>query len=116
MVERLVSLPRALSSPAVARSAMREVLAPTRTPEEQVAAAQLVVSELVANAVHHGDSEVDLRLEVELGRVRIEVTDYGDGVPTVLSPGPDADRGRGLCLVEALARRWGVVREDGWKV
>jgi hypothetical protein len=40
---------------------------------------------------------------------RIEVTDTrGDDLPHRRRPAPDADSGRGLLLVEALADRWGV--------
>ncbi len=82
----------------------------------QVAA--LVTSELVTNAVRHAgtDLRVDLRLD-PAGTVRIAVSD-GDSstqMPTaVRDPGTDAEGGRGLLIVAALAREWGVeVEADG---
>ena len=75
--------------------------------------AELVVSELVANAVSHavsvGSCPVTLRLLADVGRVRIEVDD-GDPEPPAprLAP-PDAERGRGLQIVAALCPRYGVV-------
>ncbi|WP_031010093.1 ATP-binding protein [Streptomyces sp. NRRL F-5727] len=50
----------------------------------------LVTSELVTNALVHTDGDVDLRLRVSGGRVRLAVGEHG----------------RGLHLVEALAFTW----------
>ncbi|WP_299540142.1 ATP-binding protein [uncultured Streptomyces sp.] len=87
--------------------------------------AALIVAELAANAVTHGrvpGRDFELRLtyvpgdERPFGVVRIEVTDTkGERLP----PGPgdlaaqpvdaEADGGRGLRIVEALADRWAVL-------
>jgi hypothetical protein len=41
--------------------------------------------------------------------LRIEVTDTRhESLPKLQQPGPDADSGRGLLLVDALADCWGV--------
>lgn len=114
-MERLLSLPKAMSSPACARRAVRELLPERGLDEEQVNAVQAVVSELVANAVLHAESDVDLFVRVDDDAVRVEIVDYGGGVPTMLAPPVEADRGRGLMVVDALASRWGVVFEDAWK-
>ncbi|MFD8448982.1 MULTISPECIES: ATP-binding protein [Streptomyces] len=76
--------------------------------------AALLVAELAANAVTHGrvpgrDIEVLLRLDAYT--LRIDVSDSrGERRPD--APGspvtPDAEHGRGLLLVDALADRWGV--------
>ena len=70
-------------------------------------ATQLVVSELVANAVvHAGYEPVILRMRVDGPRLRVEVSD-GDarGVPQLERP---HDHGaRGLHLVDAYAVAWG---------
>ncbi|MFJ8544997.1 ATP-binding protein [Streptomyces sp. NPDC093586] len=78
--------------------------------------AALLVAELAANAVTHGrvpgrDIEVLLRLDAYT--LRIDVSDSrGERRPP--APGgagaasEDAEGGRGLLLVEALADRWGV--------
>ncbi|MEV6121452.1 ATP-binding protein [Streptomyces sp. NPDC052077] len=77
----------------------------------------LVVGELAANAVTHGRVPGrDFRLRLTLdgpGRlVRVEVTDTRDDrmppEPSAAPPGPYAESGRGLWLVDALAERWGV--------
>ena len=83
----------------------------------------LIVAELATNAVTHGrvpgrDFHLSLRLDPAAELVRVDVTDTRDDHLPPDSPAlpsvPDADSGRGLCLVSALALRWGVVpREDG---
>ncbi|MFP3987133.1 ATP-binding protein [Streptomyces sp. E11-3] len=80
----------------------------------------LIVAELAANAVTHGRLPGrDFRLGLECGArmVRIEVSDArgGGGVVPVEPPVPsgDDDSGRGLCLVAALASRWGVADRLG---
>ncbi|MGA4971970.1 ATP-binding protein [Streptomyces pseudogriseolus] len=75
-------------------------------------AARHVVAELAANAVTHGRVPGrDFRLAVYVvgHTLRVEVTDTrGDRLPQHQPPTTDAESGRGLLLVEALADRWGV--------
>ncbi|AKJ12431.1 hypothetical protein ABB07_21080 [Streptomyces incarnatus] len=74
--------------------------------------AELIVAELAANAAIHGRvSGRDFRLTLYAvgDTLRIEVTDTrGDRLPEAARSAPDADSGRGLLLVEALADKWGV--------
>lgn len=82
-------------------------------PYRVTQAAEQIVAEFAANAATHGRvSGRDFRLVLlaGVGVLRIEVTDTrGDGLPRLPPPpGPDAESGRGLLLVEALADRWGV--------
>jgi anti-sigma regulatory factor (Ser/Thr protein kinase) len=70
--------------------------------------AALLTSELVANAVRHAHSEVDVRLSRTGSGVRIEVADHDPHPLAPRRPGPDDTDGRGLYLVGALARDWGV--------
>lgn len=69
----------------------------------------LVVSELVSNAIEHGRGDkVRFALTCrETGALRVEVDDYAPGVPRMRTPCRDAERGRGLVLVEALTEAWG---------
>ncbi|MCF4139385.1 ATP-binding protein [Streptomyces sp. Tue 6430] len=81
-------------------------------PHRVAEAAEHLVAELAANAaVHARLPGRDFRL-VLLARgttLRIEVTDTrGNDLPYRRRPAPDAESGRGLLLVEALADRWGV--------
>jgi hypothetical protein len=69
-----------------------------------------IVAELAANAVTHArvpGRDFRLGLYVTEGAIRIEVTDArGDRMPEVRAT--EAESGRGLILVGALADRWGV--------
>ncbi|KES07489.1 regulatory protein [Streptomyces toyocaensis] len=75
-------------------------------------AARHVVAELATNAVTHGrvpGRDFRLAFYVVDDTLRIEVTDTrGDRLPQRQPAAPDAESGRGLCLVDALADRWGV--------
>jgi anti-sigma regulatory factor (Ser/Thr protein kinase) len=74
--------------------------------------AALVTSELATNAVNHAKGFGDyfeLGLRRRAGVLVIEVTDsYHWAMPEKSAPAPDATRGRGLLIVEALADGWGV--------
>ncbi|MEV6593204.1 ATP-binding protein [Streptomyces acidicola] len=76
--------------------------------------ADLVVAELAANAATHGrvpGRDFRLTLNVVGDTLRVEVTDTrGDRLPQPGAAGADAESGRGLLLVEALADRWGITR------
>lgn len=71
--------------------------------------AQLLVSELVTNAVRYGDGALSLTVERVGGRVRVSVGDGNPDFPRATSAEPTADRGRGLLLVESLAASWGCL-------
>jgi anti-sigma regulatory factor (Ser/Thr protein kinase) len=76
-------------------------------------AAAVIVAELTANAVVHArvpGRGFELRLlHTGVHTLRIEVMDTrADRHPHLSSSPPDAESGRGLTLVEALATRWGV--------
>ncbi|GLW49659.1 hypothetical protein Stsp02_53200 [Streptomyces sp. NBRC 14336] len=74
--------------------------------------ATLAVSELVTNAIKHGKGQpVGLRVRRSPYELRIEVTD-GTPSPARLRSADVADEnGRGLFLVAALARKWGVSKD-----
>jgi anti-sigma regulatory factor (Ser/Thr protein kinase) len=85
--------------------------------EAQFKAFELVVTEVVSNAVRHGgDVSEPIRLAVtpKDGYMCVQVTDCGPGL--VPKPGAleaDDTGGFGLFIVEQLTRRWGVTRENG---
>lgn len=74
---------------------------------------QIVVSELVTNAVlHTAASRIAVRMNLFTGTVRIKVDAAMDTCsPVRRSPGPEQEHGRGLMIVDELASRWGVAEE-----
>jgi anti-sigma regulatory factor (Ser/Thr protein kinase) len=106
-------LPADLTSARQARSTIRQALAGWGL-DHLSGDAELLASELVANAVEHGDGTpigLALRRHAEPGEqpsVTCEVTDTSPAMPRHTEPGPDAERGRGLAIVDALARSSGV--------
>lgn len=116
---RLAALPTA---PGVARAFVAGAVRAWRLPGECAQTAELLVSELVTNAVKQtgrvegsptpGPTEyvAIVRVRVRLVRdvVRIEVWDNDQTRPEPAEQSPDAESGRGLFLVEALSQRWGV--------
>lgn len=76
----------------------------------------LIGSELATNAVVHGGSPFRVTLERVGGVVRLAVEDVGPGRPQSRRTGNDALGGRGVAIVEELARRWGCDETNGGKV
>ena len=68
----------------------------------------LVVSELVTNAVRHGAPPVRLELHADADVVRVAVGDGEPALPEARDVDDDAEGGRGMVLVELLAREHGV--------
>jgi anti-sigma regulatory factor (Ser/Thr protein kinase) len=105
-----------LRAPALGRAFLREILAgwPAGGHQDD---ALVVVDELVANAVLHAGTEVELRFALQDDRLGIAVADRAPARPSVGRPGESAESGRGLLLVDALARSWHVLpRRGGGKV
>jgi serine phosphatase RsbU (regulator of sigma subunit)/anti-sigma regulatory factor (Ser/Thr protein kinase) len=98
-----------------ARAFCHGVLSTWRVPELKREDIVLVVSELVTNAILHGESAQQLRLRRTSRRVVVEVFDNGRRMPHTRSPDPDAETGRGLHLVTRLADRWGARPVHGGK-
>ncbi|MFJ5773580.1 ATP-binding protein [Streptomyces sp. NPDC093094] len=81
--------------------------------------AQLCVSELVTNVITHVGPGTPAVLVVSMRgvRLRIEVHDPDTrALPVLTDPAPDAEHGRGMALVAALADRWGVQLRGDLKV
>jgi serine phosphatase RsbU (regulator of sigma subunit)/anti-sigma regulatory factor (Ser/Thr protein kinase) len=89
----------------------------TGVPAALAEDSELLVTELVTNAVLHGAPPVTLRLIRDGEAVRVEVWDGGRAVPIRALGSTEAMTGRGLSLVAALANNWGVDRStDGGKL
>lgn len=100
--DRIIRLPRSMESPAIARQVIRE-----RLSNHVADSAELLVGELVTNALVHTDGAIALRYSIGDARVRVEVSDESSATPYVVRSGPTADRGRGVALVDTLSDRWG---------
>lgn len=89
--------------------------------DDQAEVAMLLTSEAVTNAVvHGGPHEPSSRIGVEVlsnrRRARIEVSDAGAGLPQRQARNIESTSGRGLLLIDSLARQWGVIRSETRKV
>ena len=108
-------LPSAESAIGQARAAVDRLEALDAHPEARFAV-RLLVSELFTNAVKYGRriENAPVRFVVDVGdsRVRVEVGDRGRGFVAhhVTMPSHESDSGRGLAFLDALASRWGVIR------
>jgi serine/threonine-protein kinase RsbW len=74
---------------------------------------RLATSEVVANAVLHAAANVVVRVSEVRRGIRVEVHDDGPGAPELLGWDQSRASGRGLAIVEALTRRWGVRLDPG---
>ncbi|MFI9160038.1 ATP-binding SpoIIE family protein phosphatase [Kitasatospora aureofaciens] len=83
--------------------------------DELSEATELMVSELVTNAVQHATRPVTLSL-VRTTRLRCEVGDDSPLLPRPRRTGPEDERGRGLQIVARCADRWGATRLGTGKV
>ncbi|MFE5591200.1 ATP-binding protein [Streptomyces sp. NPDC056549] len=111
-------LPCGLESAAVARRLVAAVLSRWELPE-LTRSAELIVSELVTNAVLHartcGASVRVVVTRVRDDRVQVAVTDLDQRPPVLVQSGPDVESGRGLALVAALSDSWGYERRHWGK-
>jgi serine/threonine-protein kinase RsbW len=78
---------------------------------------RLLVSELVTNSIRHAEGDttgtVGLHVHVDGQKLRVEVTDAGDGFePAPRTADQSKASGWGLYLVDRLADRWGVMRNN----
>jgi anti-sigma regulatory factor (Ser/Thr protein kinase) len=104
------TLPALPQAAGLARRATRQVLASWQLAYLREPA-DLIVSELVANAIQHArgsGSEVGLLLKTDGTRMRVEVHDHDPLPPQPRIPAPLDESGLGFKIIEATADRWGV--------
>lgn len=105
-------LPNSTRSPALARVLLRQAL--SDRPRPVIGTAELLVSELVTNAVRH--AETDLLLHITLDpRIRVVVEDTSADAIREPRPFGDDAGGRGLAIVAAMAVSWGWERTASGK-
>lgn len=80
-----------------------------------VADAAVIASELVTNALTAGSTAIELALGLRADSIYIEVGDDAAGTVQPSNPAPTDPKGRGLMVVAALSRDWGVTATEGSK-
>lgn len=111
-----IELPPEASSPGAARRFVREVLAERGVGGTTLQDAELLVTELVTNAVVHAATPLVVELTWVDEGVRISVTDQSQRLPEQRPVTPRSIAARGLHIIQALAESWTVRRRDDGKV
>jgi anti-sigma regulatory factor (Ser/Thr protein kinase) len=111
------AIPGGLEAPMRARHELRAHLEGGLAPELG-RDLELLLSEIVTNAVRHGDAgpgiPVDVRIVADDDHASVCVRDNGRGFQPLAHPEPHFDRrpgGFGLFLLDRLSTRWGVERD-----
>ncbi|HEY2224487.1 ATP-binding protein [Actinomycetospora sp.] len=109
-------------APGRARSRVRDLCRRWGLESEVREAAEIVITELVTNAVEHALSPSVVEVERHGDAFRMAVRDYGSraghDVPEATFwhvPPMSSSRGRGLAMVAAVSRAWGVLRHPDGK-
>jgi anti-sigma regulatory factor (Ser/Thr protein kinase) len=100
-------LPATDEAPRDARALLAAQLGGSMTFEQEQVA-ELLISELVTNALRHTQSDVILVDMWTQGHIRVSVTDESPWIPQGQSPSTDEPGGRGLMIVDELAENWGI--------
>ncbi|WTQ39248.1 serine/threonine-protein phosphatase [Actinacidiphila glaucinigra] len=101
-------------TPGRARRLARQVLLRWEL-HDLISVTELMVSEVVTNAVRYAERPISLRL-LRTDVLRCEVGDDAPTLPRLSRAQPEDEGGRGLYLVNRMAQRWGVTRLPTGKV
>ena len=104
---RLARLSPEATAPRRARALVAQMCAAWHR-EQLSDVGQLVISELVTNAVVHAGTPIDVEVQVEQDALLLRVHDDGDGLPAVVPPERRTVGGVGLDLVSRVSQSWGV--------
>lgn len=102
------------SSVAAARKMVRDVLERAGR-DDLVETAQLLVSEVVTNALVHAGTPMGFHACVTDSGLRVEVTDGSRQAPAVRTYAAMAGTGRGVRLLQQLVDTWGTLAEPNGK-
>jgi anti-sigma regulatory factor (Ser/Thr protein kinase) len=111
VVSITIELAATVYAPGRAREAVREAAEDAAVHEDERWRAEMIITELVTNAVRHGPGgPVEVAIEAGRDRMRGEVADPGTGFRKyqVTSRRAYDEGGRGLFLVDALSDSWGL--------
>jgi len=84
--------------------------------DEQSEVTELLISELVTNAVRHTEGPLRLALSSRRGTLRCEIEDTHPALPLMCRADLEDEGGRGLHMVDLLSRHWGCGRTAMGKV
>ena len=84
--------------------------------QEYQAEVSIVVAELVANAMTHGDPPIQLHLWQLDHSIRVGIADGSSVVPKLRVVGVESSSGRGLRIVDDVASAWGTELTDRGKL
>ncbi|HTX30183.1 MAG TPA: ATP-binding protein [Solirubrobacteraceae bacterium] len=102
------ALARDPAAPGEARRALTKWIG-TELDSDALYQAKLMASELVTNAVLHGQGRIVLRGSLDEDRLLVEVIDEGTGFEREVRRSEFEDvGGRGLAIVESQSSRWGI--------
>lgn len=111
------ALPKSAESAALVRRVLDRLEG--EVPDETLANARLLASELVANAVEHvpQEGEIGVRIDRRDHLLRVEISDPGPGfVPQARTSASPDDSGWGLHFTARLASRWAADRDGRARV
>ncbi len=117
LLAQRIELPGGVQAPGEARQTLTELLA-TRLDATDLFDVTVLISELVTNAVRHGQAgegaTIVAHVAIAPDVLRIEICDRGPGFtpPTAPAPRPGGG-GNGLVLLASLSTSWGVAPADG---
>jgi hypothetical protein len=104
-----LALPESVSE---ARRFVTEVLADSNVDG---ADAESLTAEVAANAVRHANTDFRVRIQCRHGNVRVEIVNDAPEL-LLIKTEPSVDGGRGLHILDGLARDWGVETRPHEKV
>jgi anti-sigma regulatory factor (Ser/Thr protein kinase) len=108
MTQRTWELPFSKAAAWEARRHVAQTLNDRQVDAGTVEVACLLISEIVANAVLHGDSPLTMTIAERAGGWQLRVHDASEDYPSIRRSSPEREGGRGLMLVETLALAWGA--------
>jgi CheY-like chemotaxis protein len=114
ILNRGIELVGTVEAPRTARRFIEETLH-SQEDEAFVEKIQLLISEVVTNAVEYSQQEIHVEVFIQPSSIRVEVTDKSTDLPKLRIPEADSPTGRGLMIVSSVADRWGVNTFDEGK-